>query len=1228
MPPVTDNTQPQDAEQPNSAPIPSAQDTNVQPPQTSAGDNQTQSPAPHTPPVTQKPPDTGEKAAPSISDDQSSGLTKHLQNQEQQDAKEWFDSITSGKSATSDNRNPSAATDDSGTANPANDKSPNQINLGPQKAPKNKSILLDIVHGATQWPSEVAGGVLDAYDGISSLADSIGEFVGSKLPKGVPFAYDSSTGKFLDSDEYKAAREKDPRSMGSYIPIPDTTTGKLIRGMSQFMSGFLTTGAASDAAGISAGILAQSAFTDYSFFEGHSGNLANLINEFPKLKNPVTNLLATSPDDSDATGRFKNVVAGAIPGFAAGALVEGIANGLRFMQKSGGSAYFGKMLARQAGHEVDEVKSIEPHELESLGDPNADTLLQKKMDAAESRTAGIQPSDVKGQLKKAPEYEINFAAINTSDDVKTTMRKMAQREKSAIDESGRKVQSHEETNAKADQIDAFDTLSERRQGEPLNAEEIVAARRMYVASAEKLREMANVASKSPTPANLFMFEKMAQIHSMIQSEVLGASAEIGRALNAHRIPVGSSSELAKQISEILDAQTGGDAAALAKAKKVAALADAGKQSAIDNFVNGTLGKKVYDAISQVYVSSLLSLKTVSVKFGSDMANALYQMGVRRNAAFIGQKLGTEGAVEAGEALAGIHGMLTAWGESLYALGQKTKAAFAEEGMGAKAKALLNAPRDAVKGVPGAYPFDPAPVGKLAAENWQTAQKYPWMGKLLNTAEYVTRFNSRLIETVDQFSKTLIKRGETEALALRKAVNDFKGQDVPIETIKKRAADYVEKTPELFDDASTAHAEYTTFTSDPSVPLKKLGNAVQNLPFIGRVLLPFKNVPINIFTQTMEGTPLAPLVRSWRADLAAGGARADLALSRMITGTSLLSLSMDMAFRGIISGKGPDHPGERANWLRMGNQPESVTLPDGKTRIAYNRLDPLGFTLGIGADIAEAIANAEKHVEDRDFVKVMSGAVFAISNNVLSKTYLRSISDLLVALHEPQSGGEKYIKHLLASSVPQSSNLKAVTGAVDPYARAADGMVDEIRKIIPGISATLPLQRNIWGDPLSHRSPAGAAYDLLSPYWLKSDKPQPIDEELHRLEYYPDMPKREIALGGPRLPLNAQQYSRLVELAGNGLKDPAHMGMGMKDFLNATVQGQGSFGSLYKELGKLDAADGQDRQKAWLRSVIEDYRKKAENRLMHEDTGLQADYDTKNAGKPAGRIPAKIRFLSQ
>lgn len=63
----------------------------------------------------------------------------------------------------------------------------------------------------------------------------------------------------------------------------------------------------------------------------------------------------------------------------------------------------------------------------------------------------------------------------------------------------------------------------------------------------------------------------------------------------------------------------------------------------------------------------------------------------------------------------------------------------------------------------------------------------------------------------------------------------------------------------------------------------------------------------------------------RADIAAGGARRDIALARITTGSLLIATAADMAMSGIVTGRGPSDRRERQAMERGGWQPYSIKV---------------------------------------------------------------------------------------------------------------------------------------------------------------------------------------------------------------------------------------------------------------------------------------------------------------
>ncbi len=130
-----------------------------------------------------------------------------------------------------------------------------------------------------------------------------------------------------------------------------TLAGGLVQGMSQFLTGFVPVfgqlGKASQALGWAGktGKLAKAgkgtqwaanfgkstlagAVADATVFDAHEQRLSNLLNQFPSLKNPVSEYLAADENDSEFEGRIKNMIEGGVLGFA----MEPFIMGLRSMK--------------------------------------------------------------------------------------------------------------------------------------------------------------------------------------------------------------------------------------------------------------------------------------------------------------------------------------------------------------------------------------------------------------------------------------------------------------------------------------------------------------------------------------------------------------------------------------------------------------------------------------------------------------------------------------------------------------------------------------------------------------------------------------------------------------------------------------------------------------------------------------------------------------------------------
>lgn len=1050
------------------------------------------------------------------------------------------------------------------------------------------AAVKDVAKGATEIPRAVAVGARDAAQETIEMLDSVADWADSKMPLG-GLVVDGDGVRWMDSEEFEAQGFGGTPEIPDPIADPESTTGKMVKSVAQFVTGFLGAGKIkmikalrpTTRAGKVVKAATKGAVADLSVFDPHEARLSDLIEQYPSLRNPVSDYLKADATDTEAEGRMKN----AIEGLGAGMVAEGLVKSLRVL-RAGRKA---KEAQRQAETgEAPAKADAESKTPNPLGDPEDPNLLatRQKMDVAAEETRGMSPEDAAAKAEADAEVYINWSRIESDEDVKSLIQQMADQQKGAVDEARRGVRTWEQTKLSAEQKNAWKLLTKRRKGEAMNAEESVAARQLWVNSATKLREVAKLASEAPNEANIFAFRKMLATHNVIQKEVIAARTETARALNAWKIPAGGDSEIARQMEEVID-EFGGKEVNEMLAKRVAALSENGMARELEKFAEDGAWAKTKAAVAQVWINSLLTNPTTHfVNAMSNFSVVGQQIYERGTAARLAQLMGDDASVQLGEATQAAFGAIEGMKDALVVAARTRRFKFLPEDTSA---ALVQ--RQKVEVMPG----------RLSAETWNISKDNS-LGMAFNLVDGVTRTPGAALRTADEFFKSMGYRMEVRAQALRQANAEVRAGTLKRNGVKKRIQEIVEDPPENIRLAAVDQALYNTFTKRPAEVLKKLGDAIHGIPILGRLMLPFKNTPINIMTYTAERSPFAPLVREWRADMQAGGARRDIATARVATGSFMMMAGMDLWNSGRITGAGPQDSGEQANLRRQGWQPYSVRI--GNKWHSFSRADPIGMTLGMAADIAEISANAASD-EDAAIEEAMIAATLSIANNVMSKTYMQGASEAITAISDPDRYGERWFQKIAGSMMPAGAAM--VARQIDPYMRQSQSMIDSIRRRTPGLSEGLPPVRDLWGRPVDYRSPYGKAWDMLSPIYASQEDPEPIDKEMQRIEYFPQMPSRKFQIDGVTIDLssNPEAYSRYVELAGNEVKSPA-WDMGAKDFLNAVVENRHPMSQVYSIY-----SDGPDGGKAdFIRKHMTDYRNLAKDQLLQEFPEIRVEVESK------------------
>jgi hypothetical protein len=976
------------------------------------------------------------------------------------------------------------------------------------------AVAKDIGFGLLEAPKQIVAGFLDATAEAAELLESI-----------IPLEGGKATTTRLEEAE--------------------TVTGGLVRGVSQFLTGFLPALKGAKGLGlVKSAPYAAGFVADATVFDPYEARLSDLIQEYPALQNPVTEYLQADPTDSEIEGRFKS----GIEGLGLGGLTDGLIKAVKVIKASKTI----KIEADKQGVTVEEF--IGPVQIDEATQTLKMAIAEEPefipFDKLADESSAVIPTPFKMGSELAPDEaakNINLNRLDTTEDVKDLLDAVADASPLDINNARRQKITQRETEALADDLGMeVEDLLARRAGEALNAEQAVAARKLLVASGANLIKLSNTA-KTGGNLELALFRRAMSQHRAIQLQVAGMTAEAGRALQSFRIIAGSGLEQERAIKEALEA-TGGLKVNQEMAQMMSEITD---PNSLGKFVAKANKATTSDMLYEIWINSLLSNPaTHAVNMISNATVVVSSVIERKVASWIGSD------VAAGEASAQMKGIVEG----------------AKDGWKLAAKALRTGEST-----------DPLTKLEVQHRSSISASNLELSGGLGRAANYIgsaVRTPGRFLLAGDELFKAIGYRMELQSLAYRKAYNE----GLEPEAFAKRVQEILDNPPANIRLASTDAARYQTFTN----PLGDAGQSLQKIrdqvPF-GRLVVPFLRTPVNVAKYAMQRTPLAPLMPTFRADMVAGGARKDLALARLALGSTTMAITAGMAQQGYITGNGPVNYDARRILEMSGWKPNSILL--GDTYYSISRLDPIGNVLMMSANVTEIIGQASDETEALD---IATAATISVANSLTSKTWFRGFSEFLEAYASASADPEnkqnvviKWLERMGASAIP--AGVAAYTRTQDSTIRLTDGLVDKVKARLPNYSKDLPPRRNMFGEPIVLEG--GLGPDMMSPIYQSKKKNNAVVDE---------MINNKVDIGMPRftmdgVELSTIQYDRYVLLSA-GEKMP----MSLESQLSKLIKS-----NMYKQ-----GASGKDGSKAFMiESYISDYRSAAKQQLLEEFPALKA-----------------------
>jgi hypothetical protein len=807
------------------------------------------------------------------------------------------------------------------------------------------------------------------------------------------------------------------------------------------------------------------------------------------------------------------------------------------------------------------------------GDPERPLveISREKADDILKKTDDFLRQDTIGLPEKA--ININFARIESGDDVKDVIARTAEIFGTEIQGARRGVQANEETARLAGLIGMTpEKLLARRRGQAFNAEEALAARRVLVSSGERLSRLARIINgrlpigetefaDATLPEIQAAFQKQLLVHTAIQEQVSGMTAEAGRALQSFRIVAASTEGKLKQIDELMRGVNRGKMSTEDLAAMVAGI-ESGE--GLNVFVRQARKATSWDMVMEGWINGLLSGPVTHVSnMTSNALVAALQIPERAVAAGIGRLSGHQ-EIRLAEAGAQAYGLVEGFKDGLRAFG-KTMAT----GEGSDLFTKVDTPiRRAI-----------------SAKNFGIEDPGP-MARAIDLLGGAVRTPGRMLSAEDEFFKSIGYRMELRARAYRQGLSE----NLQGDALNARMQEILNDPPDDIRLAAIDAARYQTFTKELGETGRAGLNFLNKAPAL-RLIVPFVQTPMNILKFAGERTPLAFASKRIRQEIAAGGARRDMALARISMGSMVMATSASLASAGMVTGGGPTDPELRQALYRRGWQPYSLKI--GDKYYSYNRLEPLGMLFGLAADASEIMGQADEHSAQ----ELAVAAVVAISKNVTSKTWLKGVSDAVAAMDDPERSAKHFLQNYARSLVP--AGAAQLERALDPTVRetySEQGFFYEtwntIKSRVPGWSDELPPKRNLWGEAIVGDGALGP--DILSPVYMSTAKKSPIDEEMLRLKMKVGMPAKEQSFEGEAVDLTAKEYDLFIRTMNR--IELASTGMTLKKSLDALTRDP-----EYK-------AAPDERKEIMIRRRILEARETAKGMMLEESQELRGQVD--------------------
>lgn len=308
-----------------------------------------------------------------------------------------------------------------------------------------------------------------------------------------------------------------------------------------------------------------------------------------------------------------------------------------------------------------------------------------------------------------------------------------------------------------------------------------------------------------------------------------------------------------------------------------------------------------------------------------------------------------------------------------------------------------------------------------------------------------------------------------------------------------------------DAIQTAYQEALKATfKDDNFMTKAFTGIKKSTGKFGEVMLPFVKTPANIAKRGIDYSPVGFIETLMNLN---GRQFADVMddLSKNIVGTAAIALGYTLAEKGLIQGALSDNKNEKQFEKQQGKQAFSINL--GDKYYTFDWAQPASIPLIIGATIHDAVKESDE--ENANYLDIAKQGTIAAVDAWANTSPISSLQEILGGgEYASDSVGENILNSV--TNFPQRvipSLSSAIAKTSDPVYRETyeknnplSTYVNVIKSKIPGLSKTLPVSYDTWGQERRRQETTGDAIvaNFLNPGTFGYNSSTPIDNEIQRL----------------------------------------------------------------------------------------------------------------------------------